>query len=63
MKIKICKDYGIMEEIRKSDNYTNYRTPGTVTMPSFYHMWEEMEVDIDQLNEMINKGYAIIINC
>lgn len=63
MKIKICKDYSYMEEIKKSDNYTNYRTTGTATMPTDYHRWEEMDVDIDQLHELIYKGYAIMINC
>lgn len=63
MKIKICKDYGVMEEVRKSDEYAELHYPGRITMPSFYHRWEEMDVDIDQLHELIYKGYAIIINC
>ena len=63
MRIKVCKDYGVMETIRKSDEYAELHHPGRTTMPSFYHTWEEMDVDIDQLTEMINKGYAIMINC
>lgn len=52
-----------MEEVRKSDNYIINHTSRNVTAPTFYHKWEEMDVDIDQLSEMINKGYAIMINC
>lgn len=63
MKIKVCKDYSYMEEVRKSDNYIINHTSRKVTVPAFYHRWEEMDVDIDQLSEMINKGYAIMINC
>ena len=63
MKIRICKDYSYMEEVRKSDNYIINHTSRNVTAPTFYHKWEEMDVDIDQLSEMINKGYAIMINC
>ena len=63
MRINVCKDYGVMETIRKSDKYAELHYPGRTTMPSFYHIWEEMDIDIDQLKEMINKGYAIIINC
>jgi len=63
MKIKICKDYGVMEEVRKSDEYAELHYPERTTRPSFYHRWEEMDVDIDQLHELIYKGYAIMINC
>ena len=63
MKIKVCKDYSYMEEVRKSDNYITFHTQGRVTAPLSYHHWEEMDVDIDQLHELIYKGYAIMINC
>jgi len=63
MRIKVCKDYAVMETIRKSDEYDELHYYRSITMPSFYHIWEEMDIDMDQLNEMINKGYAIMINC
>ena len=63
MRIKVCKDYGIMETIRKSDEYAELHHPGRTTMPSFYHIWEEMEVAEEELLELVKQGHGIMINC
>lgn len=63
MKIKICKDYEMMEMIRKHDNYINNHTQSRITTPNSYHKWDEMDVDFEKLKELISQGHAIMINC
>lgn len=61
MNVKVSKDYGMWETIRK-DDYTNNRL-SSITKPCEYHKWEDSDVTFDELKEMIEKGYAIMINC
>ena len=63
MKIKISRNYGVMETIRESDNYINNHTPSRITTPNSYHQWEDMDVTFDELRELINQGHGIMINC
>ena len=63
MKIKISKDYQFNCILADLDRISfNCGVDATWSSPMTF-TWEEMDVDIDQLHELINKGYAIKINC
>lgn len=63
MKIKISKNYYLcydlyetdMERIRQCESFT-YSTNYSPT-------WETVDVTLEQLQEYVNKGYPIMINC
>lgn len=63
MKIKISKNYCLcydlyetdMERIRQRESFT-YSTNYSPT-------WETVDVTLEQLQEYVNKGYPIMINC
>ena len=63
MKIKVSKDYNWMQDTLKYD-IKRLREYDSITMfPSYSGTWEEEDVTIEQLQEYINKGYSIKINC
>lgn len=62
MKVKFSKDYNIWESMLESD-LRRLHEHRSVTIPCEYHKWEDADVTFDELKEMINKGYAILINC
>lgn len=63
MKIKFSKDYSWMETMYEYDR-RHLRGGGSLTTPSEYSAtWEDADVTQEQLEEYIDKGYAIRINC
>lgn len=61
MKIKISKNYFWIKTIYDSD-VKHLREK--ITRPIGYTAtWEEEDVTLEQLQEYVNKGYPIIINC
>ena len=63
MKIKVSKNYQWCKTIEESDTRRLFRGENFTYSPSSMATWEDMDVDIDQLHELIYKGYAIRINC
>lgn len=63
MKIKYSKDYSWMKTIYDSD-VRSIRNYENITYPTGYSAtWEEADVTLEQLQEYVNKGYSIRINC
>ena len=63
MKIKVSKDYSWQQWQYESD-LRHYNRGVDVTFASNYSgTWEEEDVTLEQLQEYINKGYGIKINC
>jgi hypothetical protein len=63
MKIKVCELGGYLDDLYKSDMRAA-RQHGNRTYLSDYSMpFEEMDVTIDELVELANKGASIKINC
>lgn len=68
MKIKIAKDYWFDQLIYESDLRFHREACDTwfpeKTYKSDYNsIWKEEDVTLEQLQEYIDKGYAIKINC
>ena len=69
MKIKVAKNYGFDQTIYKSDlNFYYDHTGGYCGLEKTYKsdyssIWDKEDVTIEQLQDYINKGYAIKINC
>lgn len=63
MKIKVSKNYQWCKTIEESDTHRLFRGENFTYSSSSMATWEDMDVDIDQLHELIYKGYAIRINC
>ena len=63
MKIKVSKNYQFNCIIADLDKRNFNRGIDTTWSSPMTSTWEEMDVDIDQLHELIYKGYAIMINC
>lgn len=64
MRVKFSKDYpfnGFLEELDRK-GLTHWGGDFT-RAPRINSTWEEKDVTIDELHEMISKGYAIRINC
>ncbi len=63
MKIKYSKDYSWMKAIHDYD-VKQLREYHDITCATGYSAtWEEADVTLEQLQEFVNKGYAIRINC
>ena len=65
MKIKVAKDSVLMNEIRIYDR-ERYRKEdhfGGTWLSDYSPQWEDADVTQEQLEEYVNKGYAIRINC
>lgn len=63
MIIKYSKDYLLKQTMRESDRIM-LKDFDSVTYPStYYETWKEADVTLEQLQEYVNKGYAIKINC
>ena len=63
MKIKYSSDYLWKQLMYESDRKL-FKDFGSLTFPSDYNgTWKEKEVTLEELQEYINKGYAIKINC
>ena len=63
MTIRISKDYSWQMMMYESD-VSSIRSGQYFTMPGDYEPeWETIEVTLEQLQDYINKGYAIKINC
>ena len=63
MKIRISKDYSLMQNLFVSDRNL-LRQRKQVTMFSDYDgTWEEKEVTLEELAEYVKANYAIKINC
>lgn len=60
MNVNVSKDYDLWETIRKYDLY-NQNHGFSVTSPLDYHYWETIEVESQQICELYNQGYGIII--
>ena len=63
MKIKFSKDYSWMKAVHDSDarqlrGYNNF-----TCLTDYSGTWEEADVTLEQLQEYVNEGYAIKINC
>lgn len=63
MKIKVSKNYPFESLIAEMDYRRLLRGDDCTWSSPNTSTWEEMDVDIDQLHELIYKGYAIRINC
>ena len=62
MKIKFSKDYSWMKTMHEYDR-RRLREYEDFTIPSEYPVtWEDADVTQEQLEEYVNKGYAIRIN-
>ena len=63
MTIRVSKDYSWKMMMYESD-VSRIRRGQHFTMPGDYEPeWETIEVTVEQLQDYINKGYAIKINC
>ena len=67
MKIKVAKDYLLDQMIYESDSMT-YRAFGGIFCPRTFKSdystnWIEEDVTLEKLQEYVDKGYAIRINC
>lgn len=63
MKIKISKNYSLIKTIYNSD-FKRLREGENIICPIEYMaIWDEENVTLEQLQEYVNKGYPIIINC
>lgn len=63
MTIRISKDYSWKMMMYESD-VSRIRRGQHFTIPGDYQPeWETIEVTVEQLQDYINKGYAIKINC
>ena len=68
MKIKVAKDYWFDQLIYESD-LRFHREAREIWFPEksyksdYNSIWEEEDVTLEQLQEYIDKGYAIKINC
>jgi len=63
MKIKYSTDYSWKQVMYESDRKL-IRDYHSLTTPSDYNgNWKEEDVTLEQLQEYVNKGYAIKINC
>ena len=63
MKIKFSEDYSWMKMMQEFD-ISRLRRSIDLTTPSEYSVtWEDVDVTYEQLEEYVNKGYAIRINC
>lgn len=63
MTIRISKDYSWKMMMYESD-VRMIRRCQNFTLPGDYEPeWETIEVTVEQLQDYINKGYAIKINC
>lgn len=64
MKVKVSKDYPFNSFLEEMDYKRLMRWGEDFTRaPRMNYTWEEKDVTIDELHEMIGKGYAIRINC
>lgn len=63
MNIKYSKDYALMSEIYAMDLKATYRYEDITRLSDYSGTWETADVTLEQLQEYINKGYAIKINC
>lgn len=64
MKVKVSKDYPFNSFLEEMDYKRLMRRGEDFTRaPRMNYTWEEKDVTIDELHEMIGKGYAIRINC
>lgn len=63
MRIKVSKNYQLDSIIADIDRRMYNRGVDFTWSSPMTSTWEEMDVDIDQLHELIYKGYAIRINC
>lgn len=68
MKIKISKDNSWLNDLYKSDKrrIREYGYEGvSITPPTVYNGdWEEVEVtSFEEIQEYVNNGYSIKINC
>ena len=63
MTIKFSKNYSFWQWQYESD-LRHYNRNVNVTFASDYSgTWEEADATLEQLQEYVNKGYAIKINC
>ena len=63
MKIKISTNYSLIKTICDSD-FKCLREGENITCPIGYTAtWDEENVTLEQLQEYVNKGYPIMINC
>lgn len=63
MRIKYSKDYAFNSFLRERDLQLMQKGYDITWVPPQNYTWEEKDVDIDELHELIYKGYAIRINC
>lgn len=63
MKVKICKDYNIDRMMYESDRRSFLRGEDRTYMSDYSSTFEERDVTMDELVELINQGVAIKINC
>lgn len=63
MKIKISKDYFLMQALFASDKNLLRRGTHVTTFSDYNGTWEEKEVTLEELAEYAKANYAIKINC
>lgn len=68
MKIKVAKDYWFDQMIYESDknfhrNHRDYWDSEKTYKSDYSSIWTEEDVTLEKLQEYIDKGYAIKINC
>ena len=68
MKIKVAKDYLLDQMIYESDlnfhrEYQDKWDPQKSYKSDYSSQWKEEDVTLEQLQEYVDKGYAIKINC
>lgn len=68
MKIKVAKNYILDQIIYETDKKfyrenKDYWIPEKTYKSDYNSIWDEEDVTIEQLQDYIQKGYAIKINC
>jgi hypothetical protein len=63
MKIKYSKDYNFNKWLNEYDASRIRRGYDITVSSPLGSKWEEKDVNMQELSELIDKGYAIRINC
>ena len=62
MKITYSENYNLNRQLFIED-VARIRRGESLTYAPFSSFWKEKEVTFEELQELVNKGYAIKINC
>jgi len=63
MKIKVCEDGLFWDNIYESDRYSAQHHENLTYLSDYSKPFVEMDVTLDELVKLVNKGASIKINC